>query len=83
MTSKETEQTEPNHNHQKLSTDQLLKLNKKFSNLKQFQEAMSRIPALDTTTQLGEDVSFVGVESPSDYLQTLYDRQRLLQVHMP
>ena len=44
---------------------------------------MSRIPALDTTAQLGEDVSFVGVESPSDYLQTLYDRQRLLQVHMP
>ena len=44
---------------------------------------MSRIPILDTTTQLGEDVSFVGVESPSDYLQTLYDKQRLMQVHMP
>ena len=60
VTSKEAEQTEANHNHQKPSTDQLLKLNKKFSNLNQLQQAMSRIPALDTIAQLGEDVSFVG-----------------------
>ena len=44
---------------------------------------MSRIPTLDINSQLGDDVSFVGIESPADYLQTLYDKQRLMQVHMP
>ena len=82
MTSKETEQTKPNHNLEKLSTVQLNNLNKKIT-LSELKSAMSRIPILDTTTQLGEDVSFVGGESPSDYLQTLYDKQRLMQVHMP
>ena len=44
---------------------------------------MLKIPALDTATQMSEELSFVGVESPSEYLQSLYDWQRLLQLHMP
>ena len=83
MTSKDTEQNQPNHNRQKLCADKLLLLNEKLPPLQAFKNKMSKISALDTATQFGEELSFVGVESPSDYLQSLYDRQRLLQVHLP
>ena len=40
-------------------------------------------PSMPSNVMTNDDISFVGRESPSTYLETLYRRQREMEVHRP
>ena len=88
LVQKQKEQTTETKNKQGHSnfvfpSEQLLNSQISKSKISSFKTSNSNLPKMSSTKSNNDDISFVGRDSPSTYLEILYWRQRDMEVYRP